>query len=107
MMKNSILLSLVLILVLMGCGTPKEATIGVGNEGAIKIVCNPADAEVFIDGASMGEVNRYDGNPGYIKLSSGTHKVEIKKEGYAPYSRDVYSSKSLQTIEVTLRKLNR
>ena len=106
MRKNIFLFSL-LILILMGCGTPKEATIGVGNEGAIRIVCNPSDAEVFIDGGSMGEANRYDGNPGYIKLSSGTHKVEIKKEGYAPYSRDVYSSKSLQTIEVTLRKLNK
>ena len=106
-MKNTIMLSLLLILVLLGCGTPKEATIGVGNEGAMRIVCSPGDAEVFIDGASMGEVNRYDGKPGYIKLSSGTHKVEIKKEGYVSYSRDVYSSKSLQTIEVTLRKLNR
>ncbi|MFH2013269.1 MAG: PEGA domain-containing protein [Pseudomonadota bacterium] len=104
-MKNLILISLLFFIAMMGCGTPKETTMGVGNEGAIKIVCIPSDAEVFIDGASMGEANRYDGNPGYIKLSSGTHKIEIKKEGYAPYSRELYSSKSLQTIEVTLKKV--
>ena len=104
-MKKSLLVFLILVFALIGCGTPREATIGVGNEGALKIVCDPSDAEVFVDGVSMGEANRYDGKPGYIKLSSGTHRVEIKKEGYAPYFREVYSSKSLQTIEVTLRKL--
>ncbi len=104
-MKKAVFVSLVLVFILLGCGTPREATIGVGNEGALKILCNPSDAEVFIDGVSMGETNRYDGKPGYIKLSSGTHKIEIKKEGYAPYSRDVYASHSLQTIEVTLRAL--
>jgi len=104
-MRKSILLLLITIFVMLGCGTPREATIGIGNEGALRIVCNPGNAEVFVDGVSMGEVNRYDGKPGYIKLSSGTHKIEIKKEGYAPYTREVYSSKSLQTIEMTLRKL--
>jgi len=104
-MNKSIFLFLISVFVLMGCGTPREATIGVGNEGALKIVCDPSDAEVSIDGVSMGEANRYDGKPGYIKLSSGTHKVELKKEGYAPYFREVYSSKSLQTIDVTLRKI--
>lgn len=104
-MKKTMLLSMVLILILLGCGTPKEATIGVGNEGTIRIICNPGDAEVFVDGVSMGDVNRYDGNPGYIKLSSGTHKIEIRKEAYAPYTREIYAGKSLQTIEVTLRRL--
>ena len=104
-MRKGIFLLAVSILILMGCGTPKEATIGVGNEGLLKIVCDPSSAEVFVDGISMGEANRYDGKPGYIKLESGTHKIEIKKEGYVPYIRDVYASKSLQTIEVTLRRL--
>jgi hypothetical protein len=104
-MKRIGLLFVVLVLVGLGCGTPKEATLGVGNEGTLRILCEPSDAKVFVDGVSMGEANRYDGKPGYIKLSSGTHKIEIKKEGYDPYIREVYASQSLQTIEVTLRRL--
>ena len=88
-----------------GCGTPKEVTVGKGNEGLLMILCKPSDAEVFVNGVSMGEANRFDGKPGYIMLESGTHKIEIKKEGYAPYFREVFSSRSLQTIDVTLIKL--
>ena len=66
-MRNTIFLFIVLIFLLLGCGTPREATIGVGNEGALRIICNPNDAEVFVDTVSMGEANKYDGKPGYEK----------------------------------------
>ena len=106
MKKAVFFLSFIFILFLSGCGTPKESTFGVGNEGTLKIICSPSSAEVFVDGVSMGKTNRYDGDPGYIKLDSGTHRIEIRKEGYIPYTKEVYSSRSLQTIEVTLTKSN-
>ncbi|MDY6855387.1 MAG: PEGA domain-containing protein [Thermodesulfobacteriota bacterium] len=106
-MNNAVfLLSFILTLFLAGCGTPKESTFGVGNEGTLRIICSPNSAKVFVDGVSMGKANRYDGDPGYIKLDSGTHRIEIRKEGYIPYTKEVYSSRSLQTIEVTLKKSN-
>lgn len=104
-MKKIIFLFLISVWIMTGCGTPKEATIGVSNEGLLQILCSPGDAEVFVDGVSMGKANKFDGKPGYIKLDSGTHKIEIKKEGFAPYTRDVFAGKSLQTVEITLRKL--
>lgn len=105
-MNKNMFLCLFLVFVSLACGTPKESTVGVSiSNGVLRIVCQPSDAEVFIDEISMGEANIYDGEPGYIKLERGTHTIEIRKEGYAPYVQEVDAGQSLQTLEVTLRRL--
>ena len=97
---------LILIISLFSCyGLPKTTVRGVGNEGQFQITVVPETAEVYVDGNYVGLAKDLDGNPGYLELSSGTHTVEIKMTGYQPYSRDVYSSGSLQTIKVNLVKL--
>ena len=94
-----------LLLIILACGTPRESPVDLSHEGVLKIVCQPSDAKVLIDEVPMGEANIYDGEPGYIKLERGTHTIEIRKEGYAPYVRKVDAGRSLQTLEVTLRRL--
>jgi hypothetical protein len=52
--------------------------------GAVSIRVQPADAEVFIDG------ERWDAPAGserlVVQLAPGSHQVECRREGHAPYS---------------------
>ncbi len=57
------------------------------NFGQLAIRVQPADAEIRIDG------ERWQGLPGQprlvIDLPAGVHRVEIRKEGFEPFIRDV------------------
>jgi hypothetical protein len=54
--------------------------------GSLAIRVQPADAEVLIDGA------RWDGAAGkalVVQLAAGSHRVEIRKDGYRPYTGEI------------------
>jgi hypothetical protein len=55
--------------------------------GAVAIRVQPGDADVLIDG------ERWQGPEGpaplVVQVSQGTHRVEVRKDGYAPYSTEV------------------
>ena len=105
MKKRTILFSICIMILLAGCwGTPETVKGGVGNEGQLRIICEPGDAEVYIDGAKLQKkAKKYEDKP--LLLRSGTHKVEIRRKGYEPFYQEVYISNGvLDTISVTLRK---
>jgi hypothetical protein len=86
-----------------GCGFPTQTTFGVGNDGGIRTLAMPDDAEVFVDGGSMGPASQYRGRT-FIQVKGGKHVVEIKKTGYLPYREEVFVSGNMVTITVTLKK---
>jgi len=85
-----------------GC-TLHETHRGVGNEGFLIIQATPDDAEIYVDGEMVGRAGQFESKP--LELSSGTHKVEIRKGGFLPEIRDVYvGNQSRHTLKVNLRK---
>jgi hypothetical protein len=86
-----------------GCGFPTQTTFSVGNDGGIRTLVIPDDAEVFVDGGSMGPVSQYRGKT-FIQVKGGKHMVEIKKPGYLPYREEIFVSGNIMTITVTLKK---
>jgi hypothetical protein len=90
------------LLALASCATPHSVTRGAGNNGLFALMVDPASAEVYVDGVLVGEADRFDGQPGYLEIASGTHRLEFKKAGYLPWARDVYSSNAVQEVHVTL-----
>lgn len=54
------------------------------NLGDLAITAFPNDAELFIDGEPRGLANNQR-----VRLSAIPHKIEIRKEGYAPYESTV------------------
>ena len=107
-MKRILLLIGVLALASMAlaaCTVPKSVVRGQSNNGLFAIVCEPSDAKVYVDGQLVGEASKFDGKPGCLEIASGTHRLEVKADGYAPFVRDVYSSNAVQTIRVTLVKI--
>lgn len=88
-------------LLLTGGCYPKAQVYGVGNVGGLIFAVNPPDAEVVLDGVVQGMASEFT-EERYLKVESGTHKLELRKAGYETYSRTVYVSNTLLRIETTL-----
>ncbi len=87
---------------LWGCSF-QETRRGIGNEGFLIIQATPDDAEVYVDGEKVGLAGKFESTP--LELSSGTHKVEIRKAGFLPEVREVYAgNQSRHTLKVNLKK---
>ncbi len=101
-MKKIFVFSL-LLLVFWGCGYPQEMRRGVGNEGFLIVLANPSDAEVYVDGERVGQAGQFEKDP--LELKSGTHKIEIRKPGYASEFQEVYAgNQSRHTLKINLKK---
>lgn len=50
-------------------------------QGSVAILSNQNDAEIYVDGAFVGNT------PSTLKLSAGIHVLEVKKEGYSDYQK--------------------
>lgn len=97
------LLFLSLILLSIAACTLQETRRGVGNEGFLVLQVTPEDAEVFMDGERVGTAGQFAKSP--LELKSGTHKVELRRTGYAAEIRDVYvGNQSRNTLKVNLKK---
>ena len=88
--------------VLPGC-FPKGQIYGVENVGGLIFLVNPPDATVVLDGVVQGKASDFP-EQRYLKVESGTHRLELRKEGYRTYSREVYVSNSLLRIETSLSR---
>ena len=108
-MKRSRLPLLIIILtfIISACSTtPKTAPPQtVSGSGYIKIVANPEDAEVILNGVRCGTAKDFCVLDKALKVDSGTHKIELKKEGHFPYFREiVINNGTVSDINVTLNK---
>ncbi len=107
MFKRLLIISSVLSLILIGigCGMPTETLRAVGNEGLVKVVAEPSSAMVYVDGNLVGKAHDFNGNPGLLKLTHGTHTIELKKDGYQSYTRRIFvGNGALEPISITLLK---
>ena len=50
--------------------------------GGLDLNVRPRTAQVYVDGTRHGRAGNLHGNPGYLWLAKGTHRVAIYKEGY-------------------------
>jgi hypothetical protein len=54
--------------------------------GRVLILVNPVDAEVYVDGVRL---RQQDDLSYEVGLLAGPHHVDVKKDGYKPFSRKV------------------
>jgi len=57
--------------------------------GSLKLKVKPREAEVLVDGYFVGRVDDFDGTFQELDLKPGSHRVEIRLEGFEPISFDV------------------
>ena len=83
-------------------GEPAESQPQQAQFGTLSIRVVPADAEVFIDGerwAGPATADRLN-----IRLTTGKHRIEVRKEGLTTYTEDVLIRPSATlTLNVSLK----
>lgn len=57
--------------------------------GGLRLKIKPSDATVYIDGYYVGVVDDYDGVFQKLSIEPGTHRVEIRAQGFETLSFDV------------------
>jgi hypothetical protein len=95
-----------------GCATQPAAMKRAGEElrgreeriwsSDLTLHCDPAEADVWLDGVPQGTCLDYSGEPRGLKLTDGMHKVEVKKSGFWPYETFVDSSGTRAALTVKL-----
>ncbi|MPZ19097.1 MAG: PEGA domain-containing protein [Luteitalea sp.] len=54
------------------------------DRGALRLKMKPRQAEVFIEGDFVGQVDDYDGAFQRLRLPPGRHRVQVRADGYEP-----------------------
>jgi hypothetical protein len=57
--------------------------------GSLRLKIKPREAQVYVDGYFVGEVDSFDGVFQKLNLDSGGHQVEIKADGFEALQFDV------------------
>ena len=90
-----------LSLLLAAC--PQGNSLKVRPVGGLLIICEPADAQVFIDDRYHGTVAGLGGRS--LTLVEGQRRLELRKEGYFAFFGEVSVVKGVrQKLRVILRK---
>jgi hypothetical protein len=105
-----------LVVVLLGCATRQDepATMAQAREllrtaekpsGDVVLRCEPPDAEVYLDGVIQGLCSDFRGAPRGLRMGEGLHHIEVKKQGYWPYTTYIEPHGARATLEVRLRSM--
>jgi hypothetical protein len=92
-----------------GYGGAPSRSVGSDEErrmGSIRLKASPDTAMVYIDGALVGTVDDFNGLSDHLTLDEGVYQLELRADGYVPYSGDlqVKAGKTL-TERVSLKKI--
>jgi hypothetical protein len=55
-------------------------------QGNLLLQCEPEDADVYLDGVIQGMCTDFGGGPNGLKVGTGLHRIDVKKDGYWPYT---------------------
>ena len=89
----------------LASGEPrKESTyqLELDGTGNLTVKIEPADAAIYINDGFYGTAGQFAEGEGSIVLREGTHKVEINRPGFSPYSTTVKISKD-KTVELVVK----
>ncbi len=59
------------------------------DEGSLRLKLKPREAQVYVDGYLVGDVDSFDGMFQKLDLPGGGHRIELKAQGYEPLQFDV------------------
>ncbi|MBN1207498.1 MAG: PEGA domain-containing protein [Myxococcaceae bacterium] len=104
------------VLVALGCAGRQEepATMARAREllrkaeaptGDVVLRCEPPDAEVTLDGVTQGLCSDFQGTPRGLRVGEGLHQIEVKKEGYWPYTTYIEPHRTRAVLDVRLRSM--
>lgn len=106
----------VLLVVALGCATTPEQEESPAmvrarevlreakaRRGNLLLQCEPSDAEVYVDGVLQGVCTDFGGGPKGLQVGVGLHRIDVKKEGYWPYTTYYEAGSARAGLKVRLR----
>jgi hypothetical protein len=94
-------LVLFLLLSAAACAMPSTVVQTPETRPSLAIEGAPAGAILFLDGVQVGEANRYDGQPGVLRVDPGTHTVTIRGgDGSDLLEQKIFVESERKTIKV-------
>ncbi len=88
---------------LLGCAHQPQGMSTAPQLVPLQIDAVPAQVEVFVDGASYGELQRWRGAT--LLLPAGPHRLELRSPGHFPLRRDLDLPPQGLALRATLRAL--
>jgi hypothetical protein len=72
--------------------------------GDLALRCEPADAEVYLDGVQQGLCSDFTGSPKSLRVvGEGLHHIEVKKQGFWPYTTYYEANGARARLTIQLR----
>ncbi|MFL5343368.1 MAG: PEGA domain-containing protein [Hyalangium sp.] len=73
--------------------------------GDVVLRCEPPDGEVSLDGVTQGSCTDFQGAPRGLRVGEGMHQIEVKKEGFWPYTTYLEPHGAKTVLNVRLRPM--
>lgn len=71
--------------------------------GNVLLRCTPRDAEVLLDGVLQGLCSDFEPASAGLTVGEGLHGIEVRRDGYWPYTTYVEPHHARATLRATLR----
>jgi hypothetical protein len=71
--------------------------------GNLALRCEPEDADVYLDGVLQGLCSDFSGSPRSLRVGAGLHHIEVKKQGFWPYTTYYEPSGARARLTIQLR----
>ena len=72
--------------------TPYYRSYNDGDAGGLRLLVEPTDTRVYVDGYYAGEVDDFDGMFQHLNVAPGRHEITLKKDGYRTHRIKVYAA---------------
>jgi hypothetical protein len=72
---------ILLSLITAACALPETTVSSGAQRPRLVIQGAPDDAELVVDGITMGAAQRFNGQPGVLLVEEGVHQVEVRRAG--------------------------
>jgi hypothetical protein len=73
-----------------------------GQSGTLTFDVKPTDAKIYIDGEFVGLAKYFTGKKRELRILSGEHTVQLKRDGYHDITRKVYISDTQEHFQYNM-----
>ena len=88
---------------LLACGPPARPVIKPRPQIGLHIICEPADAQLYVDDRYMGSTEGLAKRA--LELSPGVHRIEIRRVGHFAHFAEVTLARGVkQVLKVKMRR---
>jgi hypothetical protein len=103
MQRIPVMMGACVVLASGACHAPSALSVG-ARAGHVVLHCDPADAEVTLDGIPMGLCSDYASGERGLPVGTGTHRLRFRKPGHRSLELDVAPDVALAVVHARLER---